>query len=170
MKKNNIVIIVITILALALLPIGIFIGQEYSQIKTSQTIAILEYKVKESKADWRSTMDRAIAMKGEHEAVVAALSDRLDKPIIVEKVIEKPVAIYVDRYTNTLISFNPIATPQELARAKEAIRYGRASHQQFVDNPWLQNIHSGGTEFNIYWVENYDLFRTLIERAYGEGK
>ena len=170
MKKNNIVITVITILALSLLPIGIVIGQEYNQIKTSQTIAILEYKVKESKADWRSTMNRALAMKGEYEAVVAALSDRLDKPIIVEKVIEKPVAIYVDRYTNTLISFNPIATPQELARAKEAIRYGRASHQQFVDNPWLQNAYSGDVEFNILWVENYDLFKELIERAYGRGK
>ena len=167
MKKNN---IVITILALSLLPIGFYLGVEYNQLETDQTIATLKKKVDNYHIDLSRTLGNMIIMKSDYEVLVSKIANRLDNPIIVEKVIEKPVAIYVDRYTNTLISFNPIATPQELARAKEAIRYGRASHQQFVDNPWLQNAYSGDVEFNILWVENYDLFKELIERAYGRGK
>ena len=168
--KNKIVInTIITLLALSLLPIGIFIGIEYSDLSYWKRIKAMEQTALEQQVALFGSVMREMTLKRDYEIIVSNIAYRLDNPIIVEKIVEKPVAIYVDRYTNTIISFNPIATPEELARAKEAIQYGRWSHQQFVDNPGGQNIHSGGTEFNIYWVENYDLFRELIERAYGKG-
>ena len=147
--KNKIVInTIITLLALSLLPIGIFIGIEYSVLSYWKRIKAMEQTALEQQVALFGSVMREVTLKRDYEILVSNIAYRLDNPII---------------------SFNPIATPEELARAREAIQYGRWSHQQFVDNPGGQNIHSGGTEFNIYWVENYDLFRELIERAYGKG-
>ena len=92
----------------------------------------------------------------------------VDKPVIVEKVVVKPV--YIDRHTNTIIVVSPDAMDEELEQAFEAIKYGRRSHQSIANNPQWQNRWTGNTEWNIEWVDNYDLFRELIERAYGLDK
>ncbi len=94
----------------------------------------------------------------------------VDKPFIVEKIVEKLVPVEVDRYTNTVIVVSPEATDEELLRAVGDIRQGRYAHQWYVDNASFQTAQTGDTALNIYWVDSYDLFRELLERAYGENR
>jgi len=88
-------------------------------------------------------------------------------PIEIETIREVPRFIFVDRIEeHTIVKPSANATDDELSRAYSAIEYGREAHMQFVVCPWLQNEWTGGTEFNLMWVENYNLLRELLERAY----
>ena len=93
----------------------------------------------------------------------------IEVPVIVEKTIhtESVEPVYIDKPTNTVIVFVPNATEEELEQAYDAIEYGIYAHQWFADNPREQTRWTGDTKWNIMKVGDYELYRELLERAYG---
>src|SRR3990167_6174282 len=100
---------------------------------------------------------------------VPAVKEVVREVPVIEKLVEtKTEFIFVDRPVETIIQteiVRPVATRDELDRVYTDIQAGRYSHWLYANNSWMQNEISGDTELNRYWVDSYDLFRELIERA-----
>ena len=145
--KNN---IVITILALALLPIGIVIGQEYNQIKTGQAIAAYEQTALEQQASLYGSIMRETALR---ESYIQ---------LLVKKAVSEPVYFYVTP--------NQVFTNVELDRAFAHINFAIRVHSLYAKEPTRQTRETGNTTWNLEKVEDYQLIKRLLEVAYGGGK
>ncbi|MBA7676065.1 hypothetical protein ES703_84305 [subsurface metagenome] len=160
MKKKVLIILGTNIIILA---VGFYLGILFYEANT-EPVEVIRYEdvnywevvdcqidVYETQLEWQAYSQKLIQHYQDH-------------PVTIE--VDKPRFIFVDRVEHRDVFISANATEEELSKAFDAIEYGRWVHNMIATNPYTQNKWTGDTEWNLEWIDNYDLFRELIERAY----